>query len=991
MKNIKKIFLLLCVAVLCMSIVVSIPIADTAQAEDARYTKKVVSVVFDDSGSMGINDRYPNARYALQMLLGLLSEEDDLTIVKMNDKAHPITVNLNNTNREAEIDRVITASFTGTGGADGVGTPGGAATKKAVDILSSKGMKTKENLLQESKDTEYWLVILTDGEFDPYLSMKRGENEKQIEYSIGNYPSLHTIYVGFDPSKEFNLALGNTLDDKYKFQAYEAKGNEIVTIMQKVASQISGRYELTSKEYTVSGNKITIDLSNSELTYASISAIVQNCNASLTSATYNGTPISVSQATVIDPKKGGSSSGSIDLKNGYSAVIKGNPYLSGGVLELTYNASVSNVTILAEPALYILPVLQYKDGGNWVTTDMQYINSNMRPGESVRINYEVYDSATKDKVDITKIFGDAKTSVTYAGATYQCGQEMMLVKGTNEIGVSVSVMDEKYTMYASFSCEVMENPSDYRVEVKSENINNASKTMTTLYSLYVDGKEVLDGNVIKSYNPEVTVTDPNGQEISCTISVNDRGITVTSTLGKYGTYTEYVKVTSPKGLSRDLTTTKLYAPNSVVLGVTGGGFTATETEMTTNTEGFTFTLSADGEALDFDSGLVNYVLTLDGEVITGLASVSGNTLTYSPRAEDFLKGMTVGEKIVSLTVSGNGVPIPEVKKDGKFTVTESTYVLTAIDSGDKDIDRFRVDESTAVIYFKLERDGKTLSKTELSNMVAGGQVKIEVDSVFNSGFLPPNTVISVEEYKGEAVVAVRPEKGGFLPVFTSMFVFGSEKPVTATFRSLKAEDNFVFTPAGVFEYVWRILVIYLIVHLILFIIGFFKVKSLPTGTFVKIYCGGSRCSCSVDKKINFTFKDKWLWHYKRLLPWTVFKNQDGVRITDYFRIEPENGRARIYYIGEPVAQLVYEGATNETAVAVEDYLDKLRSYNGGYVEDFEGERGSGIEMRELFSLEESRVKAEGKGEILSEGTYYANVNGSGLKKISEVLVFVKKY
>ena len=176
-----------------------------------------------------------------------------------------------------------------------------------------------------------------------------------------------------------------------------------------------------------------------------------------------------------------------------------------------------------------------------------------------------------------------------------------------------------------------------------------------------------------------------------------------------------------------------------------------------------------------------------------------------------------------------------------------------------------------------------------------------------------------------------------------------------------------------------------------FVIGFFKVKSLPTGTFVKISCGGSRCSCSVDKKINFSFKDKWLWHYKRLLPWTVFKNQDGVRITDYFRIEPENGRARIYYIGEPVAQLTYEGANNETAVAVETYLSKLRNYNGGYVEEFEGESGSGIEMRELFSVDAERVREDSeKGEMLSEGTYYANVSGSGLRKISEILVFVKK-
>ena len=54
----------------------SVSAANAAGGGGARYTQKIVSVLYDNSGSMQ-GDKNNYALYALQMLMALLSNDDD--------------------------------------------------------------------------------------------------------------------------------------------------------------------------------------------------------------------------------------------------------------------------------------------------------------------------------------------------------------------------------------------------------------------------------------------------------------------------------------------------------------------------------------------------------------------------------------------------------------------------------------------------------------------------------------------------------------------------------------------------------------------------------------------------------------------------------------------------------------------------------------------------------------------------------------------------
>ena len=100
-----SIFLILCVFAF---LIVCVPKTNVKAAE-TDYTKKVVSVVYDNSGSMqGDKDAY--ATYSLQLLMGLLSERDELIITPLNENDSAVTninqsiiVDLTNPNREKVI------------------------------------------------------------------------------------------------------------------------------------------------------------------------------------------------------------------------------------------------------------------------------------------------------------------------------------------------------------------------------------------------------------------------------------------------------------------------------------------------------------------------------------------------------------------------------------------------------------------------------------------------------------------------------------------------------------------------------------------------------------------------------------------------------------------------------------------------------------------------------------------------------------------------
>lgn len=70
------------------------PFLTFAKGEEAK--ERVVSLVYDDSGSMRNNDRWKYANYALQSLVALLDEKDKFSYVPMSRPTEALNVTLTN-------------------------------------------------------------------------------------------------------------------------------------------------------------------------------------------------------------------------------------------------------------------------------------------------------------------------------------------------------------------------------------------------------------------------------------------------------------------------------------------------------------------------------------------------------------------------------------------------------------------------------------------------------------------------------------------------------------------------------------------------------------------------------------------------------------------------------------------------------------------------------------------------------------------------------
>ena len=89
MRNLSKrlMVLLLCILMLVSAV---LPAA-AANGDEVRAAKKIISVVYDDSGSM-VGERWDYANYAMQALVALLNEQDELFITFMSqpETVHPV-------------------------------------------------------------------------------------------------------------------------------------------------------------------------------------------------------------------------------------------------------------------------------------------------------------------------------------------------------------------------------------------------------------------------------------------------------------------------------------------------------------------------------------------------------------------------------------------------------------------------------------------------------------------------------------------------------------------------------------------------------------------------------------------------------------------------------------------------------------------------------------------------------------------------------------
>ncbi|MDA1527346.1 VWA domain-containing protein [Bacillus cereus group sp. TH260-2LC] len=228
-----------------------------AKGEEAK--ERVVSLVYDDSGSMRNNDRWKYANYALQSLVALLDEKDTFSYVPMSKPNDPLNISLTKDKRQTEIEGIGAWKTY-------LNTPFSAvetamqSTKKEADIDGKR---------------EFWLIVLTDGAFNDLEKDKIGGKE-QILQKLAQFKkemdakkiSLHPILITMEEDLgQQEKAQLNTFKEIWKKEingvTMPSSGEDgIVKSVNQVAALVANRDPFSSVESIVKtkvvGKKVEI-------------------------------------------------------------------------------------------------------------------------------------------------------------------------------------------------------------------------------------------------------------------------------------------------------------------------------------------------------------------------------------------------------------------------------------------------------------------------------------------------------------------------------------------------------------------------------------------------------------------------------------------------------------------------------------------------------------------------------------------------------------
>ena len=310
-----------------------------AAGDEIRAAKRIISVVYDDSGSM-IGSRWSYTNYAMQALIALLNEQDELYMTFMSDP--DTSVQMDTSNLSGTIKEIHDWQFSGS-------TP-----EEALDTAR----KTIGNIKETDATAQFWLVILTDGE----IAMSTTLQEKLDSYknnTMSNGTPLNVVYLGMGAA---GYAGADTANHIYTYKA--DSDSKIISTLQSIAGLVSGRLS-PDKSSQIDSKTISI---TSKLPLYSLSILSQKSDARVISAKTDEEGLNIQRNLALD---------ATGLQNGHKiATLYGNASVidkqnSKGELQAipagTYTISfssdidINNITIQVEPAIALKAVVN-RDG-----------------------------------------------------------------------------------------------------------------------------------------------------------------------------------------------------------------------------------------------------------------------------------------------------------------------------------------------------------------------------------------------------------------------------------------------------------------------------------------------------------------------------------------------------------------------------------------------------------------------------------------------------
>ncbi len=853
---------------------------NTAQAaNELEYKHKVVSVLFDNSFSMENSDRTEFAKYSLEMLASLLSERDELYVTTMNIRAdgsdEKIKIDLSAADRESEIkNKIANTKALHPNGA----TPS-ESIDKAIAVLTERGLPLAgDSSYNENSNMEYWLVMLTDGMFDD------GNTEYDIENRIKEYLGLQTVYLAFGDGAVNLTDPELALNKNYPFSAYYVpNADELVAAMQDISNKISGRYgtDADNGQFVVNGNEIVVDLDKFKFAVNNIALIVQNCGAVLQSVTYNGQALTPTLKSTLQGTFVNNKDASIHIvDDGYSTVVSNGSCMSGGQVHFIYDRPVgSDISVLVEPAIYIDAYLECQVNGAWVKTDVLEVNSTKRPGDEVRVQYKVYNSATNQEIDLVEIFGTPVEKVTYCGKGYNIGGVIPLERGSNAISVAVSVLNGSYTMYSNIICYIETNPEYFRLEGTVNPID--TRRSTVVYTLFVNNVQV-DSSGLADYDIDITITYPNGEKHNAQIdniaADGSMSVQFDGTDLESGQYIFAATITDLKtGATRVNTQTVSIIPGVLqVFCNTQEKLSASVFLLDKTPFRVEFSAVMDGIAASFSNSLIEYKLLINNVDVTEYSVVENGNLVLN-LSKDVLPDLTAGTKTLVLQANIRGKE--PVTASYEFEIVDSAYYVETAESDICELNVYNLKNTNASVSFRVYKDDIPLTAEELSAALEDGTIEIDPDSFGWLTMLPYGVDVEVTDNNGDATIVCNINKDIVSPFdyFLATFIFANQKTISLSCGDATASATISIKTLDwgtrVLRWALFVLIVLIILHIVLFIVGFFVAKRLPKGRMLSFAVNDWEIGLPSSIAVNLTFKEIFLWHLSRFIPFRELANQ----------------------------------------------------------------------------------------------------------------------
>ncbi len=961
-RRVKFIISLLLIPLMFLSLITSSVLLIDTVADSPGYNKKIVAVVYDNSGSMSIDDRDDYAKYAMQGLMSVLDVKDTLVIFPLNtDFGQSVEVDLSAEDRNAEVESIIANNAFKS-----LGTTPPGAISTAVNWLASQGLNKDEVL--EGK--EFWLVILSDGEFDGSKS-----TSEIIRGNISGYVGLQTVYFGMcasDAMRIDDLVSENSAVSAY----YTSSATQIISAMQDITNRTTGRYTMTTG-ITSNGTTVEIDLSTCGFSVVSVAVLAQGSGESvaISSVECASTEVKLLRPCSISSKGVGLS--------GYSAMISPNNdtgYLSGDKLTLNFNTQPQSVTILLEPAIALESNLQHNDGGVWKDVDEEYINTTLKKGANIRARYRLVDRLTGK--DLTDILTNVNATLSYNGKISSYDQGFTLENGKKEIALSVTVniSGSSYTLYNSWICQVDENPTYFRIESKSTKGYGGNQEKVKIdYTIYYDNVKVkksdLEGSSAKFSWQLLELTNPEGQTITQdSLQVNSDGtisLIYSTAKGEYGAYTAKLKVLYLEN-RRSRTSTETIKIYPSTLDIATGDKTEIALsihQLKNNIDKFEFSLSSSGYPISFDSGVVEYKLTIGGTDVTSLATINGNVISFMPDTTTITGTLkNIGNKEVKLEVWSSDDSSIANNKTLSLDILAPTYVIEVLPQ-DTEIDIYDLKNSTAKIYYRASIDGDWLNEKELREALETKEIKVNSNPFGWIFLLPTQATTTVETINGDAVICVSIGTNWFSPLdsLVASLIFTGDKTVTISYGTAIGDGVFNLKSVPFISRLWRwiviIIIVYTILHIILWILGFAIAKSLPKGVMVRMTLNQvmpTQAVSATTKGVNLTSKEKVKWHLKRFIPFKEFMNQKEVVLYGIKVLVTSDRERRLCLTRTMGEVIVLADDEDKTYLDFIEFKRKWRNYVNGNKKP----KLASFSTKKLNYLLEDRDKEHKAGKVL---------------------------